>query len=230
MSLDGEQSACAWLIRHGQSTANAGAATSDSAAIPLTALGEQQAAIFAEHIQEHLGAPPTLIVHSPYLRARQTAEATIARFPTVPVEVWPIQEFTYLDPATVAEMDERQRIPLYTRYWERGDPYYRDGGGAESFADFIQRIRDMHHRLSLAPDAARIAVFTHGYIMQATRLLLLFPAMSLEEMMPAIRSLNDRIPIANTEVLELKIAAGRIAPLGQEHIAPATTERPIPHN
>lgn len=31
----------------------------------------------------------------PYLRTRQTAAATIARLPNVPVEVWLIQEFTY---------------------------------------------------------------------------------------------------------------------------------------
>ena len=30
---------------------------------------------------------------------QQTAAPTIARFPGVPVEVWPIEEFTYLQPA-----------------------------------------------------------------------------------------------------------------------------------
>ncbi len=147
----------------------------------------------------------------------------------MPVEAWPIQEFTYLDEQTVAGMTERDRIPLYTRYWDRGDPYYNDGGGAESFADFIARVREMLRRLTEATPNARLLVFTHGYVMQATRLLRLFPAMGLKEMMSAIRSLNDRIPIANTEVLELKIAGATIAPLGQEHIVPATLEHPIPH-
>ena len=42
---------------------------------------------------------PDLILTSPYLRTRQTATATIERFPNVPVGVWPIEEFTYLQPS-----------------------------------------------------------------------------------------------------------------------------------
>ena len=34
-----------------------------------------------------------------YLRTQQTAQPTIERFPEVPVAVWPIQEFTYLEPS-----------------------------------------------------------------------------------------------------------------------------------
>ncbi|WP_241212739.1 MULTISPECIES: hypothetical protein [unclassified Sphingomonas] len=50
---------------------------------------------------------PSLIVTSPYLRTRQTAQATIQRFPTVPVEVWPIEEF--LSPPLPAERHTQQR-------------------------------------------------------------------------------------------------------------------------
>jgi hypothetical protein len=32
-------------------------------------------------------------------RTRQTAAPTIARFPDAPVKTWPIEEFTYLQPA-----------------------------------------------------------------------------------------------------------------------------------
>tara|TARA_R110000823_G_scaffold128520_4_gene256280 strand:- start:754 stop:951 length:198 start_codon:yes stop_codon:yes gene_type:complete len=42
---------------------------------------------------------PALIVTSPYTQTRQTAAPTIARFPEVSVEIWPIEEFTYLKPA-----------------------------------------------------------------------------------------------------------------------------------
>jgi hypothetical protein len=37
-------------------------------------------------------------VTSPHLRTQQTTAPTIERFPDVPVEVWPIEEFTYLQP------------------------------------------------------------------------------------------------------------------------------------
>ena len=45
------------------------------------------------------GETPSLIVTSLFLRTQQTAAPTIERFPDVPVEVWPIEEFTYLQPS-----------------------------------------------------------------------------------------------------------------------------------
>lgn len=54
---------------------------------------------------------PDLIVTSPYLRTQQTAAATIERFPNVPVEVWPIQEFTYLQPSRWNGTLSSERIP-----------------------------------------------------------------------------------------------------------------------
>jgi broad specificity phosphatase PhoE len=72
------------FIRHGHSTANAGVPSDDLALIELTELGRRQAADIAAAWTEC----PTLIVISPYIRTRQTAEPTIERFPGVPVEIW----------------------------------------------------------------------------------------------------------------------------------------------
>ncbi len=58
-----------------------------------------------------------LIVTSPYLRTQQTAAATIERFPNVPVEVWPIQEFTYLQPSRWNGTLSSERMPYLERYW-----------------------------------------------------------------------------------------------------------------
>jgi probable phosphoglycerate mutase len=66
-----------WLIRHGQSESNAGLPSTDWRAIPLTALGRRQ----AEHVARVFADPPQFIVTSPYLRARQTAQPTIERYP-----------------------------------------------------------------------------------------------------------------------------------------------------
>jgi hypothetical protein len=79
------------FIRHGQSTGNAGIPCHDLALLELTELGHKQAREVAASWTE----TPSLIVTSPYLRTHQTAAPTIERFPNVPVEVWPIQEFTY---------------------------------------------------------------------------------------------------------------------------------------
>src|SRR3546814_2517008 len=83
------------FIRHGQSTGNAGVPCDDLGAIELTELGQEQ----AREVAASWTQAPALIVTSPYTRTRQTAAPTIARFPGVPVEVWPIEEFTYLQPA-----------------------------------------------------------------------------------------------------------------------------------
>ena len=75
------------FIRHAESVANAGLPTTDPGAIPLTESGKLAAALAAS---EYDGPEPDLIVVSPYLRARQTAEPFIARFPGAEVETWPV--------------------------------------------------------------------------------------------------------------------------------------------
>ena len=125
----------ATFIRHGQSTGNAGIPSPDLASVELTDLGWQQARAVAAEWRE----PPALIVTSPYLRTRQTAAATIARFPEVPVEVWPIEEFTYLQPARWNGTRSTQRMPHLIRYWGEADPDYCDGEGAESFRALLRR-------------------------------------------------------------------------------------------
>lgn len=57
-----------WLIRHGESTANAGAVTNDHKTIPLSSKGQEQ----AEQISISFREPPTLIITSPFDRTRQT--------------------------------------------------------------------------------------------------------------------------------------------------------------
>ena len=79
-----------WFIRHGESEGNVGLATSESAMIRLTARGIEQAELIALAFIE----PPTLIVTSPYLRAKQTAQLTLLRFPDARREEWPVHEFT----------------------------------------------------------------------------------------------------------------------------------------
>jgi probable phosphoglycerate mutase len=81
-----------FLIRHGESESNAGLPSADPGSAPLTADGHRQAG----QIARVLADAPALIVTSPYLRARQTAQPTISRFPAAACQEWPVQEFTYL--------------------------------------------------------------------------------------------------------------------------------------
>ena len=70
------------LIRHAESMSNAGYATQDPASILLSERGRMQAVRLAESIAE----APDLIVVSPYIRTRLTAEPLCRKFPLVPVE------------------------------------------------------------------------------------------------------------------------------------------------
>lgn len=160
----------ATFVRHGQSTGNLGHPADDFALIELTAQGEAQ----AQAVAEGWDAAPDLIVTSPFLRTRQTAAPTIARFPDVPVEVWPIQEFTCLEPSRWNGSTAEQRLPTLERYWATGDPDYRDGEGAESFAALIGRARDALARLA-AMDGTHVVLFSHAQFIQAVLALVTAP-------------------------------------------------------
>jgi broad specificity phosphatase PhoE len=151
-----------WLIRHAESIANAGLTTSRPDTIPLTGKGIEQALRLADSFTQ----PPALIVTSPYTRAQQSAEPTIQRFPTTRQEQWQVQEFTYLAPARYQETTVTDRKPFVEAYWSRCDPHYMDGEGAESFADFIQRVQQAIDRL-WSCRSEFVAVFGHGLFLRA---------------------------------------------------------------
>nr|WP_042183072.1 histidine phosphatase family protein [Kibdelosporangium sp. MJ126-NF4]CEL15338.1 phosphoglycerate mutase family protein [Kibdelosporangium sp. MJ126-NF4] len=160
--------ATVWLVRHGESRANAGSHTTGSATNPLTPLGEQQAVIVAENFSE----APDLVVHSPFLRARQTAQPTIDRFPATPVAQWPIEEFSYLGRFHGSPTTTKHRAPAVRDYWQTADPHYRDDDNSESFVDVYARARGFLRCLAEA-DCDRVAAFTHGMFMRVVLWVLL---------------------------------------------------------
>ena len=155
------------LIRHGQSAANAGEASLDHASIPLTPKGVEQASLVAGSFAQ----APNLIVASPFSRAQATAMRAVAAFPSVPFEIWPIHEFTYLEPARCINTTVAQRRAWVEGYWAKSDPAFTDGEGAESFLDFISRAQSFLDRLAEHP-AQDIAVFSHGQLINAVAWLI----------------------------------------------------------
>ena len=153
------------FIRHGQSTGNAGMPCHDLATIELTEKGWNQARQVAADWTE----TPSLIVTSPFLRTQQTAAPTIERFPNVPVEVWPIEEFTYLQPSRWNGTLAADRAPHLLRYWGEANPAYCDGEGAESFGALLRRAEAALGRLAALPSPGPVYVFSHGQFIQAVR-------------------------------------------------------------
>jgi 2,3-bisphosphoglycerate-dependent phosphoglycerate mutase len=197
-----------WLIRHGESESNIGRTSADPEAIPLTEFGRQQ----AYEVAQAFAQPPALIVSSPYLRARQTAAPTIARFPEVPVEEWPVQEFTYLGDLHGRTTTTAEREPYVRAFWDRDDPDF-SLGGAESFNDLLGRVNDLMDRLNSERDGP-IAVFTHGHFMRAVIWSILF-----DGGMQDFRRFTESYIVPNCGVAELQwpgpqvVGAARLNPL-----------------
>src|SRR4051812_10300776 len=98
-----------WFIRHAQSRANAGHISPDLTQTPLSEVGQQQ----AEHLAGAFTRQPDLIITSPYLRTQQTAQPTIARFPSARREEWKVQEFTAVRHERTANTSIPQRESMY---------------------------------------------------------------------------------------------------------------------
>jgi 2,3-bisphosphoglycerate-dependent phosphoglycerate mutase len=190
-----------WLIRHGESESNAGLSSSEPGSIPLTALGHRQAGQIARAFAE----APALIVTSPYVRARQTAQPSVSRFPAAGCQEWPVQEFTYLGGLHGRATTSREREPWARRYWERADPHDARSG-AESFAGLLSRTSDLLSRLS-AVQSGPVAVFTHGLFMRAVAWSLLTGITSPGGAdMRRFRSFANLYLVPNGGIVELRYA------------------------
>jgi broad specificity phosphatase PhoE len=181
------------FVRHGQSTGNAGSPTNDLSQLQLTELGQNQASSIAETWAER----PALIVTSPYLRAIQTSEPTVRRFPEALVETWPIHEFTYLEPSRWNGTSRKERLPYIEDYWRSADPSYRDGPGAESFATLLRRAEGAIERLKAFPGKNDVALFSHGQFMQAVWHTVHLPGWTDKHKMQHFWAYDQANPIAN---------------------------------
>lgn len=136
--------ASVWLIRHGESSMNAGTWADNPHAASLTELGKQQ----AEKCALAINQAPTSIITSPAARAIETAQPIMHRWPNAARIIWPIQEFVYLSPNKLTPLTSAERKKRVADYWEQGDPYYCDGGDAESFSDFLHRLQHFQANLN----------------------------------------------------------------------------------
>lgn len=192
------------FIRHGQSLANIGQWRGGFAEAPLTALGEEQARALAET----WAFTPCRIMVSPYVRTRQTAAPTIARFPDVPVEFWDIHEFTFWDPAFWGEIRPEDDLEEVARYWRVADPEYRhgseaEGTRAETFAELLERTEETLKKLEAMECDAPVLLFTHGHFMQALRHTLKWPQWTKAEKMANFYAYDQEYRVMNTELIRV---------------------------
>lgn len=150
-----------YIIRHAESISNIGERTDSHDTIPLSEKGREQ----AKELLERLLVNPGLIVVSPFLRTHETAAPFIEKNKDVPLEIWNVEEFTYLDPKVCNGTTSEERLPMVTAYWNKLDIHYRDSEESESFFMFISRIQEFIETLRKREENV-ITVFSHGAFIQ----------------------------------------------------------------
>lgn len=126
------------------------------AAIPLSERGIRQ----AHRIVEYLPPSPRLVLVSPMIRTAQTAEPYCQRHGVRPGTAESLAEFSAICPTLIADLTGEQRKPYVAQYWADPDPSRRMGPGADTFLEFLKRVREFEQRMADLPDGT--IVFGHG--------------------------------------------------------------------
>ncbi|MGZ9063488.1 MAG: histidine phosphatase family protein, partial [Allosphingosinicella sp.] len=178
-----------WIVRHGQSAGNVARDAADAAGhsiidldvrdvdVPLSELGHRQADAlghwFAALPEEER---PEVVLTSPYVRARQTAEAICAAGGSVPGAKAPLQderlrerEFGLIDRLTSRGLEELYPEQAKVRA-ALGKFYYRPPGG-ESWVDVALRIRSLRDSLAREHLDKRVLLVTHEVVIVVWRYL-----------------------------------------------------------
>ncbi len=199
--------AALWLVRHGESLGNVADAQAhaDGAGrlrldvrdpdVELSGTGRAQARALGRHLA---GLPadqrPTVVVSSPFARARHTAELAVADL-DLPVrldERLRERDFGAFDGMTSAGI--REQFPEEARRRELlGKFYYRPPGG-ESWADVALRIRSVLATEASVLDGERVLVVAHQAVIMVCRYVL----EGLDEQ--ALMDLDKREQVANASL------------------------------
>jgi len=160
-----------WFFRHAQSLANANKNfRADNFSIPSVSLSPEGLKQ-AEELIKSFSVAPELVITSPYIRTRQTAQPLIKKYPAVLKAEWPIQEFTYLSLDKCFGTTILERRPLVEEYWQKSDPAHWDGKGAETFIDLINRAQDTIEKIKSRKERF-IVLFSHEFFIAAVRYIL----------------------------------------------------------
>ncbi len=207
-----------WLVRHGESAGNVARDSAEREGrheiaisgrdidVPLSELGERQARAFGAWLAAP-GRAPTVVLSSPFARARQTAEliaeaSGLARqnLHTVLDERLREKEFGSLNRFT--KLGITAKFPHEAaRYAEVGKFYYRPPGG-ESWCDVILRLRSVLHHLQLRYAGERILIVAHQVIVLCFRYL-------LEELSEdAILAIDRERDVANCSLTSFELGIG----------------------
>jgi broad specificity phosphatase PhoE len=178
-----------WVVRHGQSSGNVARDAADlsgathitlearDADIPLSDLGVEQSTALGRWFAAMPEAErPEVVLVSPYLRARQTAEQVHRAGGVSPApgsfvvdERLREKEFGVLDRLTRAGIEQLHPEQAEMRRL-LGKFYHRPPGG-ESWCDVILRLRSALDTLSLHYEGRRVLIVSHQVVVLCLRYL-----------------------------------------------------------
>ena len=71
-----------------------------------------------------------------------------------------MDEFSVIDPALIEGLNGAQRKPYVKAYWNELNLHRRLGENADTFAEFVERVRRFENRMNTLPDGT--VIFGHG--------------------------------------------------------------------
>ncbi|MES2259594.1 MAG: histidine phosphatase family protein [Pseudomonadota bacterium] len=177
-----------WLVRHGQSAGNVARDAAEAASqylidiaerdvdVPLSELGLRQAhalAVWFAALPAEL--QPSVVLHSPYLRAHDTAHAVLEHLNRTDITVVADErlrekEFGILDRLTPLGIADKYP-ELQQQRQHVGKFYFRPPGG-ESWCDVILRLRSVIDTVTREYRAERVLIVGHQVIVNCMRYLL----------------------------------------------------------
>jgi broad specificity phosphatase PhoE len=239
-----------WLVRHGQSAGNVARDRAEAEArllidiatrdvdTPLSDLGIAQSHALADWFAALPDAEkPSVVLHSPYLRAAHTAGIVLehmrANVPTVVAdERLREKEFGIVDRLTPRGIAERYP-ELHAQRAHVGKFYFRPPGG-ESWCDVILRLRSVIDTVTREYRSERVLIVAHQVIVNCFRYL--FERMDERAILEADR-LGD-VPNCSITSYRFDMAQGKsgklvldqvnfVAPL-RDAGTPVTVQKDVP--
>jgi broad specificity phosphatase PhoE len=202
-----------WIVRHGESAGNVAREAADAARlhridiasrdvdVPLSPCGEEQSTALGRWFAAMpAGERPDVVLASPYVRARRTAELIAAAGGLAPNSEQIVDE--RLREKEFGVLDRLTRFGIEGTHPEQaefrrllGKFYHRPPGG-ESWCDVILRLRSALDTMSLHHGGRRVLVVGHQVVVLCLRYL-------LEEMDEArILKIDAEADVANCSVTE----------------------------
>ncbi|MGB8508057.1 MAG: histidine phosphatase family protein [Pyrinomonadaceae bacterium] len=179
-----------WIVRHGESAGNVARERAEAAGlglieiatrdvdVPLSSLGERQAAALGRWFKAMPDERrPSVVLSSPYLRARTTTQLVLEAAGIDPGQITFAtderlreKEFGILDRLTKTGIQEKYPEQAEIRT-VLGKFYHRPPGG-ESWCDVILRLRSVVDTLTREYRGERVLVVAHSVIVFCFRYLL----------------------------------------------------------